>query len=125
MSRVRDRDTKPELMLRRALWARGHRYRLNHPLPGRPDLTFVGARVTVFVDGCFWHGCPIHATYPKTNSLFWEKKLARNKARDIEVTGELLVEGWTVLRFWEHQVETDLEWVVGTLEEVLREREGP
>jgi DNA mismatch endonuclease, patch repair protein len=122
MSQVRDRDTKPELMLRRALWSRGYRYRLACPMPGRPDLTFTRARVVVFVDGCFWHGCPIHASLPKSNAEFWRKKLARNRERDLEVTCELLAQGWTVFRFWEHQVESDLEWVLDTLEQVLGER---
>lgn len=88
MSRVRDRDTKPELALRRRLWSIGLRYRLQYRLPGRPDLTFVGARVVVFVDGCFWHGCPIHATRPATNTEFWTKRPAAENAvilsRDVE-----------------------------------------
>jgi len=119
MSRIRDRDTKPEMLLRRALWSRGHRYRVRFPVPGRPDISFIHARVAVFVDGCFWHGCPIHASYPKSNAPFWKTKLKRNKERDAEVTQALMEAGWTVLRFWEHQVDTDLGWVVATVEQAL------
>lgn len=121
MSRVRDRDTAPELKLRKALWARGHRYRLQYPLSGRPDLTFVRARVVVFVDGCFWHCCPIHATFPKSNANWWRRKLRRNRERDQEVTRGLISEGWTVLRFWEHHVDGDLPFVIRIIEGVLKD----
>lgn len=119
MSRVRDRDTKPELSLRRALWRRGYRYRLRYPVPGKPDLVFPGPRVAVFVDGCFWHGCPVHGTTPASNTAFWNEKLSRNESRDREVTRELLETGWTVLRFWEHHVERDLSGVVTIVEQVV------
>src|SRR4051794_33740524 len=84
MSRIKGKNTKPELMLRKALWAAGLRYRLHTRLPGRPDLTFSGSRVVVFVDGCFWHSCPKHRTTPKTNAAFWNAKIGRNTARDRE-----------------------------------------
>lgn len=109
MSQVRDRDTKPELSLRKALWARGLRYRLRYSLPGRPDLVFVGARVAVFVDGCFWHGCPDHATQPATNSPFWADKLRANVERDQRVNATLRTLGWEVIRLWQHDVEQRLE----------------
>lgn len=120
MSRVGDRDTKPELMLRKALWHRGHRYRLHTALPGKPDLVFKGARIAVFVDGCFWHGCPAHGSVPKTNRSFWAPKLERNCERDREVTDALTERGWTVLRFWEHQIAERLERVVSIIESELR-----
>lgn len=126
MSRVRDRDTKPELLMRRALWHRGHRYRLRYPIPGKPDLVFPSPRVAVFVDGCFWHGCPAHGTTPTSNTVFWNEKLSRNVSRDREVTRELLDTGWTVLRFWEHHVERDLPGVVAIIEQVvIHIRGGP
>lgn len=112
MSRVRNRNTAPERRLRQALWSRGLRYRLRCKLPGKPDLVFVSQRVAVFVDGCFWHCCPEHATFPKANADFWALKLARNVERDKEVTAELRGMGWTVLRFWEHEVERNLPNVV-------------
>lgn len=112
MSHVKGKDTKPEVRLRKALWAKGLRYRLNYKLPGKPDLVFVAARVVVFVDGCFWHGCPEHGTIPETNRAFWEKKIRRNIERDREVTEELGEMGWTVLRVWTHELKGDLDDVV-------------
>ena len=117
MSRIRGRDTGPELALRRAAWKAGLRYRLNHSLPGKPDLVFVKAKVAIFVDGCFWHGCPEHSVKPQTNSQFWEKKLRRNIERDREVNERLAAGGWTVLRFWEHDVTRD---VVQCVEDIRR-----
>jgi len=111
MSRIRGRDTKPELVLRKAVWAQGARYRLASALPGKPDLIFPGRRIAVFVDGCFWHGCPDHGTMPKTNREFWETKLSRNKERDLQVTDQLRKMGWTVLRSWEHEVIANAEEV--------------
>lgn len=80
-------------------------------IPGKPDLIFVGPRVVVFMDGCFWHSCPDHGMMPKTNSNFWTSKLNRNKERDLRVTAQLQEMGWTVLRFWEHEVTADAEEV--------------
>lgn len=112
MSRVRGKNTGPEILLRKALWRSGLRYRLNSKLPGKPDLVFVAPRVIVFVDGCFWHGCPIHGTKPQTNRAFWEKKLKRNIERDREVDLELASHGWKVLRFWTHEIKGDLDMVI-------------
>lgn len=112
MSRIRGRDTGPELRLRRALWARGLRYRVSYKLPGRPDIAFVGSRVAVFVDGCFWHGCPEHGVRPKTNTAFWDNKLEENRVRDVRVAEELENQKWKVIRFWEHQIMDDLDAVV-------------
>ena len=106
MARIRGGDTGPELELRRAVWARGLRYRVNFRVGRvRPDLVFVGARLAVFVGGCFWHGCPQHSTIPKNNREFWEQKLRRNRERDAENTQWLEAEGWRVLRLWEHEIE--------------------
>nr|VFJ88185.1 MAG: T/G mismatch-specific endonuclease [Candidatus Kentron sp. H]VFJ90197.1 MAG: T/G mismatch-specific endonuclease [Candidatus Kentron sp. H]VFJ96564.1 MAG: T/G mismatch-specific endonuclease [Candidatus Kentron sp. H] len=112
MSRVRGRDTKPELLLRKALWARGARYRLHAGLPGKPDLVFPGKRLAVFVDGCFWHGCPIHGGIPATNRAFWEKKLGDNVARDRRMDAKLAEMGWRVLRIWAHEIKQDTGAVV-------------
>lgn len=107
MKRVRRRDTKPELELRRELWARGLRYRVDRRvLPGlrrKADVVFVGRRVAVFVDGCFWHRCPEHATHPKANAEFWDAKLTRNVERDRETDRRLEDAGWSVVRVWEHE----------------------
>lgn len=117
MRRIRGRDTDPELALRKALWRQGLRYRLQYKTPsGRPDLTFVGARVAVYVDGCFWHGCPDHYVAPRSSVGFWHKKLRDNVDRDRRQTLALELENWTVLRFWEHEIYTDIDRVV----EVIR-----
>ncbi|MCW0218601.1 MAG: very short patch repair endonuclease, partial [Prosthecobacter sp.] len=100
MSRIRGSNTKPELILRRAIWATGLRYRIANGLTGRPDIVFTKARIVVFVDGCFWHGCPLHLVKPTTRAAFWAKKIELNRARDSKVGKELTEEGWTVLRFW-------------------------
>lgn len=106
MSRIKGRDTGPEIALRRMVWALGLRYRLQHRIGRtRPDLVFIGAKLAVFVDGCFWHGCPLHSTMPKHNSEFWEKKLRRNVERDAEQTQWLESQGWRVLRIWEHEID--------------------
>ncbi|MDC2947011.1 very short patch repair endonuclease [Streptomyces heilongjiangensis] len=107
MSRQGSRDTVPELAVRRLLHAAGLRYRVNVPVPGMPrrtiDITFGKARIAVFMDGCFWHGCPEHATQPKANAEWWRTKLDKNVTRDRETTEFLRSAGWTVLRFWEHE----------------------
>ncbi|MEU6080624.1 very short patch repair endonuclease [Streptomyces sp. NPDC047108] len=107
MSRQARKDTTPELAVRRLLHASGRRYRLHRKVPGHPrrtiDIAFPGTKIAVFLDGCFWHGCPQHATHPKANADWWRRKLERNIARDHETTESLTSEGWTVLRFWEHE----------------------
>ena len=84
----------------------GARFRVDLPLPGMPrrraDVVFTRARLAVFVDGCFWHSCPEHASYPQANAEWWRTKLARNVERDHETDAALDALGWTVLRFWEH-----------------------
>jgi len=104
MSAIRGKDTKPEILLRKALWHKGYRYRLKNRLPGRPDIVFPTERVAVFVDGCFWHGCPEHYQKPATNVEFWREKIRKNKQRDEEINALLKSQGWKVLRFWEHEV---------------------
>lgn len=107
MQANRGRDTAPEMRVRRLLHARGLRYLVDAaPVQGvrrRADLVFRGPRVAVFVDGCFWHGCPKHGMNPRTNTAFWSAKLARNRERDAETDDLLRAAGWVVLRFWEHE----------------------
>lgn len=107
MSRQRSRDTTPERVLRSLLHRRGLRYRLHRrPVPGlrrQADLVFAGPRVAVFVDGCFWHSCPDHATSPKSNGAWWAAKLAGNVERDRDTDRRLAEAGWTVVRVWEHE----------------------
>ena len=102
----RGRDTGPELALRRAVHARGLRYFVNRrPLRGvrrTADLVFPTARVAVFVDGCFWHGCPDHHTVAQANADYWAEKVTQNRTRDLEADQLLTDAGWTVVRIWEH-----------------------
>ncbi|WP_326697689.1 very short patch repair endonuclease [Streptomyces sp. NBC_01754] len=124
MSRQARRDTAPEVAVRKLLHASGYRYRLNERVPHMSrrtiDIAFTRAKVAVFLDGCFWHGCPDHATQPKSNAEWWRQKLDKNMARDAETTAHLAAEGWTVLRFWEHQSPSQVAEVVA--EAVDRER---
>ncbi|WP_454860632.1 very short patch repair endonuclease [Promicromonospora soli] len=107
MSTARRKDTAPELALRRELHALGLRYRVTYPIPGQKrrtiDIAFTRARVAVFVDGCFWHGCPDHGNQPRSNSDWWREKLAAIRARDADTNQALQTLGWVVLRFWEHE----------------------
>jgi DNA mismatch endonuclease (patch repair protein) len=108
MQAIRARDTGPEVALRRALWRIGYRYRLDaRPLQGlnrRADLVFRSQRVAVFVDGCFWHGCPQHGRRThEVNSWYWPVKIQRNRLRDADTDEQLRQAGWTVVRIWEHE----------------------
>lgn len=107
MQRVRQRDTSAEGALRRELHALGLRYRVQVPVLLKPrrvaDVMFAGPRVAVFVDGCFWHGCPEHATWPKQNAEFWRAKIIANQERDRDTNERLRAGGWTVVRVWAHE----------------------
>ncbi|NDZ78546.1 very short patch repair endonuclease [Streptomyces sp. SID10853] len=107
MQAIRSRDTKPEQHIRRLVHARGLRYRVStRPLPGlrrTADLVFRPTKVAVFIDGCYWHGCPDHYVPPKTNSGYWSAKVLRNIERDRDTDRKLVEAGWLVLRFWEHE----------------------
>ncbi len=118
----RGRDTSLELRVRRELHRRGLRYRVDvAPLAGlrsRADIVFIRKRIAVYLDGCFWHGCPTHGVIPIAHSGYWTPKLARNQERDAEATHALEDAGWTVLRFWEHE---DTNGVVSTIEAAVLE----
>jgi DNA mismatch endonuclease (patch repair protein) len=117
MSRVRTRDTKPEIVLRQALWAGGLRGWRLHPanVPGRPDLAWLGRRLAVFVDGAFWHGHP--AYYHGQSGKFWDEKIARNRARDVVVNEMLAAAGWSVVRLWDFEVERKADGCVERVRE--------
>lgn len=123
------RDTSTELAVRREIFRRGLRYRVDFaPLPGirrRADIVFTRARVALFVDGCFWHGCPVHATSPKRNSDYWGPKLAKNIERDRDTDRELEEAGWTVLRFWEHEAFGDVADAIASALAESRTRGSP
>lgn len=107
MQAIRSRDTKPERLIRQLVHANGLRYRVaTRPLPDlrrTADLVFRPAKVAVFIDGCYWHGCPEHYVSPRTNPGYWSDKVARNMARDRDTDKRLQEAGWLVMRFWEHQ----------------------
>jgi DNA mismatch endonuclease (patch repair protein) len=123
MSKVRRRDTKPELNLRRELHARGLRYRIDRaPIAGirsRADIVFASARVAIYVDGCFWHRCPEHSVAPKNNRAWWDAKLTANFERDRRTDRQLAEAGWTVVRVWEHEDPTK---AADRVERVVRTR---
>jgi DNA mismatch endonuclease (patch repair protein) len=119
----RSRDTKPEVALRSAVHALGLRYRVSaRPIKGlrrTADLVFTRAKVAVFLDGCFWHGCPEHHTVALTNAQFWADKVESNRARDRDTERRLSEAGWTTVRVWEHE---DCRHAALRVREVVRKR---
>lgn len=111
MSRVKGKNTKIENIFRKFIWKNGIRgYRVsNSKIMGKPDVFFQKKKIAVFIDGCFWHKCPICHSIPESNFGFWDEKLSRNVKRDREVNKVLLKEGVKVVRFWEHELEKDLK----------------
>lgn len=119
MSHIHSKDTKPEILLRKALWHRGLRYRKNYKkLPGTPDIAITRCHIAIFVDGDFWHAKG-HREHPGeqigSNKEYWQKKLKRNVERDRDVNDELTDMGWLVLRFWESDIKKDLQKCVDTV----------
>ncbi|WP_165986230.1 very short patch repair endonuclease [Streptomyces sp. YIM 98790] len=127
MQAIRARDTKPEWVIRRLLHARGLRYRVAaRPLPElrrTADVVFRPSRVAVFIDGCYWHGCPEHYVSPRTNPGYWSEKVARNVARDRDTDKRLTEAGWLVLRFWEHESSEECAEIIAA--HVLKRRASP
>jgi DNA mismatch endonuclease (patch repair protein) len=107
MRAQRERDTGIERELRTRLHSRGYRYRLHQRLIPESrrevDVVFPRARVALFVDGCFWHGCPEHGSWPKNNASFWREKIEANVRRDRDTDARLALAGWRVIRIWEHE----------------------
>jgi DNA mismatch endonuclease (patch repair protein) len=123
MSHIRSANTEPELIVRRALHRAGFRYRLHVRTPGgKADLVIKSKRFALFIDGCFWHGCPEHYVRPRSNSDFWDKKLRANVDRDRRQTLALLDDGWTILRVWEHEVR---EAPLDVIDRVMRSLAAP
>lgn len=117
MSRIRGKDTSPEMLVRRELWGRGCRYRIHdRSLPGTPDISHKGRKLAVFIDGCFWHACPLHFKPPKSNTLYWERKIRRNRERRNMVRKELHGLGFAVLEFFECEVKGDVGRVANEIE---------
>ena len=125
MRRIVARDTEPELLLRHTLWRLGIRYRIHVKTPaGRADFANNRQRWAVFVDGCFWHGCPEHYVMPRSRKDFWSNKLSQNVARDARQTSVLLSQGWVVIRFWEHDVRSDTAGCAQAIANAIRERQS-
>lgn len=129
MSAIKGKDTKPELLVRKFLFSRGFRYRLNHPrLPGHPDIVLRKYRTVIFVNGCFWHGhqgCK-YFVLPKTNVEFWRTKIERNQKRDVEEQCQLASMGWHCITVWKCQLkpkvrQQTLESLVYTLSHIFLE----
>jgi DNA mismatch endonuclease (patch repair protein) len=122
MSRVKTRDTAPEVALRHALWEAGVRGWRLHPksVPGKPDIAWLGRRIAVFVDGAFWHGHPDH--YWGQSGPFWDLKIARNQARDQLITAHLVAAGWIVLRLWDFDVRLEPDECVSRIRTALAAR---
>jgi DNA mismatch endonuclease, patch repair protein len=125
MRRTSRRDTAAEVAIRRELHRRGHRYRVDlrpsDRLRTRADIVFTRWRVAVFIDGCFWHGCPEHWTAPKANAAWWRQKIETNVARDRRTDTALTAQGWLVVRIWEHE---DVRAAVARIEIALDDRRG-
>ncbi len=125
MQRVRQKNTSAESALRSELHALGLRYRIHVPVLTKPrrvaDIVFAGARVVVAVDGCYWHGCPEHATWPKQNAEFWRAKIVANQVRDRDTDARLRADGWEVIRVWEHEKPRE---VASRIAKVVRGRRG-
>lgn len=118
MSSIRSMNTSPELLLRKCLFKMGLRYRIiygNYKI----DIAFPRYKVAVFVDGCFWHQCPLHSNVPKSNSSYWVPKLKKNVERDKKRDAELSEQGWVCLRFWEHEIREDVEHCASTVRSEL------
>lgn len=113
MSQIKGTNTKPEIKLRKLLWQNGLRgYRTNYSLLGKPDVVFTRKKLAVFIDGCFWHKCKRCFVKPATRTNFWMKKIDGNVKRDRVVNQKLKNEGWKVLRFWEHQLKKNSEYMM-------------
>lgn len=123
MGRVRRRDTRPEVSLRSLVHRLGLRYAIDVRPLGKmrrtADVVFRSAKIAVFVDGCFWHGCPLHATWPKNNKAWWRAKILRNRSRDRETDDALAQHGWVSIRVWEHE---DLRPIATRVARIVRRR---
>lgn len=120
MSSIRSKNTQPELIIRKRVWALGKRYRIHdRTVFGTPDMSNKSKKVAIFIDGCFWHGCGSCYIEPKTNTEFWINKIARNKERRKKVRQKLTEENWQILQFWEHQIKHNPEKIAAEIADSL------
>lgn len=122
MSKIKSKNTKPELLIRKLLSKKGFKYRLHYKLPGKPDIVFPASKVVIFVNGCFWHGHNCKEGHiPKTNTEFWSKKILNNKSRDKNNIMLLRKKGWKVIPIWECNVEKNINRKINLLKTYLNE----
>lgn len=120
MSSIRGKNTKPELTIRKMLWASGKRYRIHDKTVfGIPDISSKKKKVAIFIDGCFWHGCKKCYKEPETNAEFWRKKISSNRSRRVTVLSILESEGWKVMQFWEHEINRHPKIVINRIRRVI------
>ncbi|ANE45246.1 DNA mismatch repair protein Vsr [Paenibacillus swuensis] len=125
MQNIRSKGTKLEERISKTLWRHGVRFRKNSKsLPGRPDISIKKYKIVIFLDSCFFHGCPEHYIAPKTNPEYWVPKIERNRRRDQQINEIYTNMGWKVMRFWEHEVKRNLESVVDMIVTSIKERKS-
>lgn len=126
MSKVRSKNTGPEMILRKALYHEGLRgYRICYKVPGKPDIAFTKSKIAIFVDGCFWHSCPeCNRNCPSSNTEFWRNKITTNKERDKRVNEKLEELGWTTIRIWEHSIYKNLDECVSKILLAIRQKQN-
>ena len=119
MSKIRAKNTTPEIIVRKILWSNGKRYRIHSKsIFGTPDISSKKSKIAIFIDGCFWHGCKKCYRKPKTNVKYWKTKIHRNKLRRKKVISKLRREGWNILQFWEHEINQNPQPVLRKIESV-------
>lgn len=120
MSRVKSKDSSIEKILRKELWKKGFRYRKNSSKYfGKPDIIFKKYKIVIFIDSCFWHGCPKHFRMPSSNQEYWKTKITRNKGRDKEINSYYRKGKWKIIRLWEHDILDDLPKCLNLIENKL------
>jgi DNA mismatch endonuclease (patch repair protein) len=121
MSKIRGKNTGPEIKLRKLLWSAGIRgYRIHYRLSGKPDIVFTKKKIAIFIDGCFWHKCPTCFQEPETRKDFWMGKIQSNVDRDKIVDAQLKSEGWKIIRIWEHEIRKNPEKSVSDIMDLLQ-----
>ena len=122
MSSIKDKNTKPELAIRKALWDSGIKgYRLHwKKVPGRPDIAFPSRKIAIFINGCYWHRCPYcEPSIPKSNTEFWKNKFDKNVIRDKRKVEQLKQLDWNVLIFWECEIKSDIDFCIGKIKKLI------
>jgi DNA mismatch endonuclease (patch repair protein) len=123
MSQIKGKNTKPELEIRKLLFSKGIRgYRISSDLIGKPDIIFPKYKIAIFIDGCFWHKCMKCFKEPQTNKQFWKNKIDSNVNRDKKINKELTDDGWTVIRFWEHEIKKNIDKCVNNIIQELKRK---